>query len=95
MRELKNIYQGLKPSCSNPLCDGCTILEESKPDHAIMDYESLEEGVVLFLSDSFRSKYGQYVAFSSAERKLIEDIYPNSSLQYAAAVKCPGVKEKT
>jgi len=94
MRELKNIYQGLKPSCSNPLCDGCTILEESKPEHAIMDYESLEEGVVLFLSDSLRSKYGQHAAFSSAERKLIEDIYPNSSLQYAAAVKCPGVKEK-
>ena len=55
MHELRDIYAGLKPSCSNSLCDGCTILEESKPDHAIMDYESLVEGPVLFLSDSLLS----------------------------------------
>jgi len=94
MKELQNLYSGLKTPCSNPLCEGCTILEESKPTYAIMDYESLVEGPVLFLSDSLRSKNGEYQAFSNQERQAIENIYQYGDAQYAAAVKCPSVKEK-
>ena len=94
MNELQNIYSGLKTPCSNTLCEGCTILEESKPTYAIMDYESLVEGPVLFLSDSLRSKNGAFQAFSNQERKAIENIYQYGDAQYAAAVKCPSVKEK-
>jgi len=92
MSELQNIYAGLKPNCPNDLCEGCTILGESKPEHAHMDYEFLREGPVLFLSNSFHHKYGKLDAFSKRERELIEDIYPDTA-QFSAAVKCPTVKE--
>ena len=93
MKELQNLYSGLPSNCSNPLCEGCTILEESKPTYAEMDYESLTSGPVLFLSDSFRYRMGTTSPFSKEERGLIEEIYPNSP-QYSASVKCPSVKEK-
>jgi hypothetical protein len=92
MRELDNMYAGLKPSCPNALCEGCTILTESKPEHAYMDYDLLTEGPVLFLSDSFRYKYGKLEVFSKRERELIEDLYPEK-VQFSSAVKCPSVKE--
>ena len=92
MRELENIYSGLKPTCSNALCEGCTILSESKPEHAYMDYEFLREGPVLFLSNSLHHKYGKLTAFSKRERELIEDTYP-AKAQFSSAVKCPTVKE--
>jgi len=57
-----------------------------------MDYEVLERGDVLFLSDSFRYKYGQIEVFYKQERDLIEAHYPGK-VQYSAAVKCPSVKE--
>tara|TARA_R110000824_G_scaffold58612_2_gene158309 strand:- start:1976 stop:3022 length:1047 start_codon:yes stop_codon:yes gene_type:complete len=99
MQELQNIYSGLKSNCSNSLCEGCTILEESKPDYAVMDYESLVSKPVLFLSDSLKVKNGNYQAFSSQERALIKTIYQQhdpacDNIQYAAAVKCPSVREK-
>ena len=92
MSELRNIYAGHKPPCPNALCEGCTILEQNKPAYAEMDYEFLEEGEVLFLSDSYRYKYGQMEPFYKKEKDLIEKHYP-SKLQYAVAVKCPTVKE--
>tara|TARA_R100001530_G_scaffold86019_1_gene59900 strand:+ start:357 stop:1379 length:1023 start_codon:yes stop_codon:yes gene_type:complete len=92
MRDLQNIYTGLKPTCPNTLCEGCTILVESKPEHAYMDYDLLTEGRVLFLSDSFRYKYGKLEAFSKQERKLISGPYPEQ-LQYSSAIKCPSIKE--
>jgi len=92
MSELRNIYAGHKPPCPNALCEGCTILEQNKPAYAEMDYEFLEEGEVLFLSDSYRYKYGQMEPFYKKEKELIEKHYP-SKLQYAVAVKCPTVKE--
>ena len=92
MRELENIYSGLKPSCSNKLCEGCTILSETKPEHAYMDYDLLTEGPVLFLSDSFRYKYGKLEVFSKRERELIEGLYPDK-VQFSSSVKCPSVKE--
>jgi DNA polymerase-1 len=57
-----------------------------------MDYEFLTEGPVLFLSDSFRYKYGKLEAFSKQERELIGSLYPEK-LQYSASVKCPTVRE--
>ena len=92
MRELENIYAGLKPSCSNDLCNGCTILAQSKPEYSYMDYDQLSEGPVLFLSDSFRYKYGKLEPFSKRERELISGLYPDK-LQFSAAVKCPSVKD--
>jgi|TARA_Y100000310_G_scaffold137913_1_gene136871 hypothetical protein len=92
MSDLRNIYAGHVSPFANPLCDGCTILEQTKPDHAILDYDSLTEHKVLFLSDSLKYKNGTYHAFSSQERQLIEGIYQPPP-QYAAAVKCPSVKE--
>jgi uracil-DNA glycosylase family 4 len=92
MRELQNIYSGLKPGCSNELCEGCTILTQSKPEYAYMDYEKLSEGPILFLSDSLKSRYGKLEPFSKKERELIQGIYPDK-VQFAASVKCPSVKE--
>jgi hypothetical protein len=92
MRDLENMYAGLKPNCPNALCEGCSILTESKPEHAYMDYDLLIEGPVLFLSDSFRYKYGKLEVFSKRERDLIEDLYPDK-VQFSSSVKCPSVKE--
>ena len=93
MRELQNIYSGLKPSCENELCDGCTILTQSKPQYAHMDYEDLPQSDVLVLGDSFRSKYGMLESFSKKERELIKSIYPGDNLVFSSSVKCPSVKE--
>ena len=92
MRELENIYSGLKPNCDNLLCDGCTILSQSKPQHAYMDYEKLVPGPVLFLADSFKHRHGKLSAFSKKDLALIEGLYPEKA-QFSAAVKCPAVRE--
>jgi len=92
MKELDNIYAGLKPSCSNSLCEGCTILTQSKPEYSYLDYEKLTQGDVLFVADSFKYRYGGMSSFSKKERSLIEGLYP-TKVQYSASVKCPGVKE--
>jgi hypothetical protein len=57
-----------------------------------MDYEKLEESPVLFLSDSFRSRFGKLEPFSKQERELISKFYPEEPV-FSAAVKCPTVKE--
>tara|TARA_R110002074_G_scaffold127756_10_gene267540 strand:- start:202 stop:1119 length:918 start_codon:yes stop_codon:yes gene_type:complete len=57
-----------------------------------MDYDLLTEGPVLFLSDSFRYKYGKLEVFSKRERELIEGLYPDK-VQFSSSVKCPSVKE--
>jgi hypothetical protein len=92
MKELDNLYSGLKPSCSNSLCEGCTILTQSKPEYSYLDYEKLSRGDVLFVADSFKYRYGSLSPFSKKERDLIESMYP-TKVQYSASVKCPGVKE--
>jgi len=92
MQELENLYSGLKPSCSNSLCEGCSILKESKPEHSYLDYEKLREGPVLFLSDSLKYKFGKLIPFSKKEMNLLLKHYPEDA-QFAASVKCPSVKE--
>ena len=92
MKELENLYAGLKPSCSNSLCEGCTVLTQNKPEYSHMDYEQLSLGDVLFLADSFKYRHGKMSPFSKRERQLIESIYPHR-VQYSASVKCPSVKE--
>lgn len=92
MSDLQNIYSGLKPSCQNELCDGCTILKQSKPEHAYMDHDKLKQGDVLFLADSFKHRLGRMEPFSKVERDLILSLYPKKP-QFSAAVKCPSVKD--
>jgi len=92
MSELQNIYSGLKPSCSSPLCEGCTILTQSKPEHSYIDYSYLEPSPVLFLSDSLKYKYGNLTPFSKKEKALLDSLYPDRA-EYSASVKCPSVKE--
>ena len=92
MRELQNIYSGLKPTCNNELCEGCTILSQSKPDYAHMDYEKLNPSPVLFLSDSFKHRLGKLSPFSKKEKELLKELYPYPA-SFSASVKCPTVKE--
>ena len=92
MFDLDKLYAGHKTHGDNPLCDGCSVLEKSKPCHSLMDYEDLKEAPVLFLSDSLRYKLGTASAFSKAELNLIQDCYPERAA-FAASVKCPSVKE--
>ena len=92
MFDLDKLYAGHKTHGDNPLCEGCTILEKSKPCHSVMDYEDLKEAPVLFLSDSLNYRLGTITPFSKAEIALIEDCY-KESYQVAASVKCPSVKE--
>jgi len=92
MKELENLYAGLKPSCSNSLCEGCSILTKNKPEYSYMDHDKLSRGDVLFLADSFKYKYGKLSCFSKKEISLIESIYP-TKVQYSASVKCPGVTD--
>ena len=92
MFDLDKLYAGHKTHGDNPLCEGCTILEKSKPCHSVMDYEDLSEAPVLFLSDSLNYRLGTITPFSKAEIALIDDCY-KESYQVAASVKCPSVKE--
>ncbi len=92
MFDLNKLYAGHKTHGDNPLCEGCTVLEKSKPCHSVMDYEDLEESPVLFLSDSLKYRLGTISCFSKPEIALIEDCY-KESYQLAASVKCPSVKE--
>ena len=92
MFDLDKLYAGHKTHGDNPLCEGCTILEKSKPCHSVMDHDDLTESPVLFLSDSLKYRLGTISCFSKAEVALINDCY-KESYQIAASVKCPSVKE--
>ena len=88
----------------NNLCNGCSILEKSKPCHSIMDHE--EEGfpdecTILFVSESFKMEFGELTPFTQKEEALIEQALEKSGhknliglTEYTAAVKCPSVKDK-
>ena len=92
MFDLDKLYAGHKTHGDNPLCEGCSILEKSKPCHSVMDYEDFGEAPVLFLSDSLNYRLGTIAPFSKAEVSLIDDCY-KESYRLAASVKCPSVKE--
>jgi hypothetical protein len=77
----------------NPLCGDCSILQKNKPEYCILDYEYLERGDVLFLSDSITYRFGKFSAFSKPEIDIISELYPGPTFQTAASVKCPSVKE--
>ncbi len=89
---LQNLYSGHKLGDTNPLCEGCSILEKNKPCHSHMDYETVEQCDVLFLSDCVKYKNGQMASFGKHEYKLIKESFP-FTFATAASVKCPGVKE--
>ena len=92
MFDLDKLYAGHKTHGDNPSCEGCSVLEKSKPCHSVMDYEDLGEAPVLFLSDSLNYRLGTIAPFSKAEVSLIDECYKESYL-LAASVKCPSVKE--
>ena len=92
MFQLDNLYKGHKIEGTNPLCEGCSILDKNKPCHSFMDHDSLNESPVLFLSDSLNYKLGKTIAFRRKELELLEEFYKEPFLCFAS-VKCPGVKE--
>ena len=92
MSDLQSLYSGLKSSSINPLCEGCSILDESKACHSVMDYEELESAEVLFLSDSIKYKVGEIGTFSKQEYNLIKASCLGE-FSVAASVKCSSVKE--
>ena len=91
MTQLDSLYSGLKSNSSNPLCEGCSILDKNKPCHSVMDYEKMEPHPILFLSDSLKYKYGEAAPFSKPEYNLIKECLDDFGV--AASVKCPSVKE--
>jgi len=92
MFELDKLYSGHKVQSDNPLCEGCSILQKSKPCHSVMDYENLKESPVLFLSDSYRHRLNDMLAFTKQELSFLKDSYPEAFVT-SPAVKCPSVKE--
>ena len=92
MRNLESLYSSCKSSSDNPLCEGCSILQKSKPVHSVLDYQELDPCDVLFLSDSLKYRFGKVRAFSDAEEEVIVDSF-QYSFRNAAAVKCPSIKE--
>jgi len=92
MKNLESLYSSCDPNFNNPLCEGCSILQKSKPVHSVMDYEDLDPSDVLFLSDSICYRFGNSVPFSDKEIDVINNSFPYEA-QFAASVKCPSVKE--
>lgn len=82
------------------MCEGCSILEKSKPFHCYLDYEKCSEADVLFLSDSLKTSSftGEKVAFSARDIDLLVEILGTlegeCKFEFAASVKCPTVKAK-
>jgi|TARA_R110002020_G_scaffold146881_6_gene321864 hypothetical protein len=78
---------------ANDFCKECSILSKTKPLYCVNDYDHLKASDVLFLSDSIKYRFGKSYAFSKQEREIISEVFPGSSYQTAASVKCPSVKE--
>ncbi len=92
MNNLDNIYAGHKLKCDNALCDGCSILQKSKPVHAAVDYHDLKQSDVLFLSDSYKHRFGKVFPFATMEKELIQECFPYECT-VSTSIKCPSVKE--
>ena len=97
MDQVEKLFLGEKPLSDSTLCDGCTVLKHRKPVHSIIDYASLPQADVLFLSDSFKHRMGKSTAFSVEE---LEDIIgpatrliPEQDICFSTAVKCPSVSD--
>jgi len=97
MNNLENLFDEFDVCGQNTDCQGCSILEKNKPIHSVMDYETLPQADILFLSDSIKYSFGQTSAF---KRQEIDDVITlatsmmdKDTVAFAASVKCPGVKE--
>jgi DNA polymerase-1 len=92
--DLRELYNTV-----NPLCEGCSILNKPKPQHCIADYETDEtaKADILFLSDCFKTVFGEYLPFRHNEFNLLVDVIDKLEIKhsvcFSAAVKCPNVKE--
>jgi hypothetical protein len=58
----------------------------------VPDYDTLEEAQVLFLSDSFRYRFGKVRPFSDKEAALVREVFPYPH-SISTSIKCPSVKE--
>ena len=90
---LDKLYSNSELACSNPICNGCSILGKNKPLNAFMDHENKDTCDILFLSDSLKYKYGKVISFWPKEIKLIEEVC-DVPYETAASVKCASVTEK-
>lgn len=86
------MYSGQSCAGDNSACSGCSILEQNKPCHSVMDYEDLPESDTLFVSDSLRYKNGATSAFSPLHMDMLRQAFPEDFV-VAASVKCPSVRE--
>ena len=92
MKSLDCLYSSHKLSSDNDLCEGCTILTQPKACHSVQDYDTLENSKVLFLSDSYRYRFGKVHSFTDKELEVIKKYFPYPFVA-SASVKCPSVKE--
>jgi len=92
MTSLEKLYCDHKSSYGNPLCEGCSILQQNKPCHSVFDHESIDKGDVLFLSESYRFRFGKVFPFTDREKETIKRYFPYKCV-FSTAIKCPSVKE--
>jgi hypothetical protein len=90
---MNNLHSMYALDEANDFCKECSILSKTKPLYCVNDYDHLKASDVLFLSDSIKYRFGKSYAFSKQEREIISEVFPGSSYQTAASVKCPSVKE--
>lgn len=93
--DLRELYNTV-----NPICDGCSILNKPKPQHCIADYETdaTAPADILFMSDCFKTVFGEYLPFRHNEFNFLVDVVKKLEIEhsicFSAAVKCPMVKEE-
>lgn len=93
MSDLDTLYFESNSGTTKELCNGCSVLEKSKPFHCYLDYESIDQCDVLFLVDSPSYKYGSVKTFSKREEELITSVFPGESYAVASSVKCPSIRD--
>lgn len=94
---LNILYNDGNINGKNPLCEGCSVLNVSKPVHCILDYKSSKKEVdIVFLVDSYKwdstiSVLGELE--QDVFEKYVLPLIGESSYEILAAIKCPDIKE--
>ncbi len=90
MTDLSKLY-----NANNPICNGCSILQQSKPIHAYLDYEKQPQVDLLFVVDCFKWAGFEMVPFTKEEQEIFDRFVPSitKGIRYSitAAIKCPSV----
>ena len=91
-----NLYEKLAP---HTYCEGCSVLDKKKAKHCIQrEVSTLPEGEeILFVSDSYKYKKGEFSEFSSQEIKTLVNSIPEdiTTVSFLGAANCPGLTDKT